>query len=770
MSPKVKLWVKRLVKIGLIAIPVFAISVFGAIEYTSRPEFCKSCHFMDTYYNSWKESIHGKKGISCLECHYPPGLEATIVSKTRAISQVVTYFTQTHGKPWAEIDDRSCLRTGCHDKQLIEGEERFTGKNPRVIVSFNHKAHLTQLRRGKQLRCVGCHSQIVQGEHITVTESTCFLCHFKDAPDSLSSLRGQPLGETKVISDCLSCHGAPMETIEVRGIKFEHKEMLARGVECKKCHLHAVTGNGDVPRQRCWSCHMIKEHLEYYDKLEPQQRSLFVHNHHITEHAVECYQCHLEIQHEDKDKNRQEPSSLDCQGCHPDHHKVQTELYAGGKGDSTITDPMFKVHVNCEGCHIKHETFGVKGVAKIAKPAACISCHGVKYEELRDEWIAGANRLIEQFTLASELVAAEISRVEKSSGNVDEVRELHEEASRNIDLIRYGKGAHNIRYSIQLLDKAYENLTQALQSLGSAQHIPPLQMPIVDGRGECLKCHFGIEANIVQVKDENFPHGRHVIDTNLSCSKCHVQEPKGHPDHGKNLPQALECMQCHHQETNCQMCHQEPMLYIVDYQQKPFNHNSHAQKSKIKCDSCHMANTQQTFKEKCTSCHHDEKQVKVVEKCESCHPIQTAMHDGGKYNIPSMKFDAKVDCLKCHKTQTQKIIRPSNASCNTPNCHKKEDDYAIIMDVWQSKTKQSLAQIASLEKKAEKLLKVLDVPEAAKLYKAAKDDIDFVRADGTLSVHNPQLTDILIKRAYQQLQQCLQLLEESLIASPNMTE
>ncbi|HIE26341.1 TPA: hypothetical protein EYP66_03555, partial [Candidatus Poribacteria bacterium] len=207
MSPRVKLWLKRFIKSGLIAIPVFIISVFGVVEYTSRPEFCKSCHFMEEYYNSWQDSKHGKEGISCLECHYPPGLEATVVSKTRSISQVVSYFTQTQGKPWAEIEDRSCLRTGCHNKQLIEGDELFTGKNPRVIVSFNHRAHLTQLRRGKQLRCVGCHSQIVQGKHITVTESSCFLCHFKDVPE-----------ETKTISDCLLCHGAPMETIEVEGI------------------------------------------------------------------------------------------------------------------------------------------------------------------------------------------------------------------------------------------------------------------------------------------------------------------------------------------------------------------------------------------------------------------------------------------------------------------------------------------------------------------------------------------------------------------------
>ena len=190
-----------------------------------------------------------------------------------------------------------------------------------------------------------------------------------------------------------------------------------------------------------------------------------------------------------------------------------------------------------------------------------------------------------------------------------------------------------------------------------------------------------------------------------------------------------------------------------------FQHGMLLNAAKNQCTSCHAANIQQNFKEDCQSCHHDEKQVKVEEKCESCHPIQTVMYDGVKYNTPSMKFDAKVDCIKCHKPQTPNIIRPTNASCNTPDCHKKEDDYAVIMDAWQSKTKQSIIQIEALEKKAEKLLTVMDVPEAAKLYQAAKDDIDVVRADGTLSIHNPQLTDVLIKRAFEQFQQCLQLLK-----------
>ena len=177
MFLRLKQWTKWLLKIAVVAVPLLFIVSFIFIEYSSRPEFCQSCHFMQVYYNSWKASKH--KDVKCSECHYPPGAEGFVVSKTQALSSVVTYFTKTHGtKPWAEIGDKSCLKQGCHSEQIIKGRRVFKG------VVFDHGSHLTQLRRGKQLRCVSCHSQMVQGEHITATESTCFLCHFKDLPES----------------------------------------------------------------------------------------------------------------------------------------------------------------------------------------------------------------------------------------------------------------------------------------------------------------------------------------------------------------------------------------------------------------------------------------------------------------------------------------------------------------------------------------------------------------------------------------------------------
>ena len=90
--------------------------------------------------------------------------------------------------PWAEVDDKSCLRSGCHTKRVLLGKEVYKG------ILFDHQPHLTELRRGKHLRCTSCHSQIVQGSHITVTA------------DHLLSLPLQGHAPQQGTARCTLCH------------------------------------------------------------------------------------------------------------------------------------------------------------------------------------------------------------------------------------------------------------------------------------------------------------------------------------------------------------------------------------------------------------------------------------------------------------------------------------------------------------------------------------------------------------------------------------
>src|SRR3989338_1237248 len=176
----------------LLVVIVFFITF---IEFSTSSYFCRSCHIMRPYYNDWKTSKHNT--VPCVDCHYPPGFREEVKGKFQAATQVVKWVTGTYStKPYAEIEDASCLRKGCHSTRLLTGKVIF-----KQGIIFDHTVHLTKMRRGKKLRCTSCHSQIVQGTHIAVTENSCFVCHFKGINEDKNLLETQ--------ARCTLCNEVP---------------------------------------------------------------------------------------------------------------------------------------------------------------------------------------------------------------------------------------------------------------------------------------------------------------------------------------------------------------------------------------------------------------------------------------------------------------------------------------------------------------------------------------------------------------------------------
>ena len=133
---------------------------------------------METFYQSWRTSAHNK--VDCVECHFEPGISGTVRGKLNGLVQIVNYLSLSYKKrkPWADIPDNTCSREGCHERQAFQ-DTTYDFKG----IAFNHKHHLQELRRGKTLKCISCHSQIVQGTHIEITPQTCYNCHFKKSDD-----------------------------------------------------------------------------------------------------------------------------------------------------------------------------------------------------------------------------------------------------------------------------------------------------------------------------------------------------------------------------------------------------------------------------------------------------------------------------------------------------------------------------------------------------------------------------------------------------------
>ena len=262
---------RALIIIG--ALVFIVVVTFAGFEVTSSPRFCSTCHNMKPYYENWKTSSHNE--VNCIKCHADPGIGSYLKTKANGLVEVAIYLSGNLPTNYqTEVSDESCLREGCHSREKLK-EERLDFKKG---ISFSHDEHLQTLKSEFRLRCTSCHSQVVQTEHISIGEATCFTCHFK----------GEELGED--VAECTLCHSALGEIPEEE-IKFNHQAVLKMGMDCLNCHKEPVEGKGEVHQERCLFCHSEPGRLERINE------RAFLHLKHTSEHKVECFQCHSQIKH-----------------------------------------------------------------------------------------------------------------------------------------------------------------------------------------------------------------------------------------------------------------------------------------------------------------------------------------------------------------------------------------------------------------------------------------------------------------------------------------
>lgn len=504
-----------------IGIFVFVLIAGGVANYSTKPSFCKSCHIMEPYYNAWITSKHNE--VKCVECHYPPGEPRTILwKKFQALSQVVKYVTRTYSsKPYAEIEDASCLRQSCHSERLLEGKMIYKDK-----ILFDHRPHLYERRRGRRLRCTSCHSQIVVGKHIEVTWDSCYLCHFKGY---IEKREVHPAG------GCLSCHILPEQDIRSGNITYNHKDFIARHkVECTNCHLDIIQGQGAVDSDRCLACHNQIEKLDRFNDIP------FIHENHITTRNVACFHCHSEMKHE---VVTQGPTLLagDCGLCHVKKHSAQTNLYLGIGTISLDIDPMpspmYLANVDCVSCHkLKTDDGGIGGFNFKGDDKSCENCHPEKYNDMVDD----SKGIIEE---SENLIKEKIDKIfSKLKG--DDKSEL-EGIVYDTRLIDKGHGIHNIYYTAQIL--RYSN--QVLDQIAERNEIEVENIndnELISGYFCATMCHqkIGIDVPPEEVQHNNkiMPHVDHWKESEIGCFNCHIFS-----EH-KNVQSIINeefCLECH---------------------------------------------------------------------------------------------------------------------------------------------------------------------------------------------------------------------------------
>ncbi len=260
-----------MIQMKIAAIFLILVLILSSVTYffikevmIEKPAICKYCHFITPYYNKWERSTHNM--VPCLKCHeYGP---------LNALSGQLRFIAGTYNpRPMTNVPDANCLQSGCHEKRLIESKVIFTRWN----IVFDHKPHFTKHPRGLTLHCRSCHSDIVQGEHMKVSRNVCFLCHLNVKDSREHSSR------------CTVCHKELKAKVRYRGKLFSHLRPIEKGFQCGDCHTSVQIGDGGVPKENCFFCHI--DRTEKYKDIE------FVHRQHVTNKQIDCLFCHQLIEH-----------------------------------------------------------------------------------------------------------------------------------------------------------------------------------------------------------------------------------------------------------------------------------------------------------------------------------------------------------------------------------------------------------------------------------------------------------------------------------------
>lgn len=575
---------KRFLLFTGVYILLFVIVLAGAAEYTSRPAFCPTCHYMESFYQSWRTSAHNK--VDCVECHFEPGLTGVIKGKLNGLVQIVSYVSSSYKKrkPWAEIPDNTCARSGCHEKQAFN-DTTYDFKG----IAFNHKHHLQELRRGKTLKCTSCHSQIVQGTHIEVTVSTCFNCHFKKSTD--------PEHKYDKLSNCTTCHDWNSKTNEqMANYRYNHSSVVQNKINCYSCHTNTVAGNGEVGKERCFQCHFETERLEKYEDTE------FMHTTHITKHSLRCFSCHTSIQH--KIQKMDPASPPDCVSCHSNSHSSQVSLYTGENGFNTEKTPsvMFLNGINCKGCHVFHETSKNDIKTSKSKGSACETCHGKGYDKLVGQWKQASEKRLKEIYSIYNIANNQVKN--SKAGNKSEAEKLMQDAYHNIRIVEVGKSVHNIQFADKLLQSGFELMKQAMNLISSSAKLPDFKSSAEFVPNACYSCHSGIQEISVKKYDMNFSHNMHIVKQKVPCEKCHSNANK----HGELIVSKQNCNSCHHSssKTNdgCIKCHSfQSQVYSGSFMNK--NQPDIMKQGGVGCIDCHV-NADKLIKPDnkiCLKCH-----------------------------------------------------------------------------------------------------------------------------------------------------------------------
>jgi nitrate/TMAO reductase-like tetraheme cytochrome c subunit len=340
--------------------------------------------------------------------------------------------------------------------------DRYTTQKHRFMekVTFVHDTHYGRKDwpLDVELYCTTCHQRQIR--HFDVSKESCFLCHFKN------------IEFNEGLSRCSLCHEIPTRPLQRQKTgehpeeePITHQSLVEAKVSCQSCHLEIVKGTGYVDTDTCLYCHTPDDSI----MAEAGNQEL-MHKEHVSTLKARCFDCHEPIEH--KRADFMEVSRKNCQACHPDHHIYQERLLAGDINQEVPRTPglMFAVKTNCMGCHIEagHDRKGEE-VLKKGSAKACVACHTERHEAMLEEW---KGKIREELEVVEEVRQKAEDALKKAQHTVPEetfrkAMVLFEKGQEFVNIVRYGNGVHNKKYSIALIDVAFANFEDIIDMLGN---------------------------------------------------------------------------------------------------------------------------------------------------------------------------------------------------------------------------------------------------------------------------------------------------------------
>ena len=143
-----------------------------AANYHEQPQFCATCHVMEPYLETWRESdflvnTHAEADVVCLDCH-----EATIEQQ---VSELVITIKGDYREPLKEREFPMEMCFQCHEHASYEMLAELTSDyqiDGEPVNPHNPHANVEDAEN-QQFECYNCHKMHDESPGI----NACYKCH-----------------------------------------------------------------------------------------------------------------------------------------------------------------------------------------------------------------------------------------------------------------------------------------------------------------------------------------------------------------------------------------------------------------------------------------------------------------------------------------------------------------------------------------------------------------------------------------------------------------